>query len=298
MFLALPFVPILPLVCCNAGSWCQNGLCRNLYGPACNFVLLFLTPLFADIPQCALAAIVISAVIGLADYDEAIFFWRVDKKEFLLWLAASFFTLFLGIEVGVLIGVFLSLVVVFYESANPYMDSTVLTETKRDELYDSLLADSLMGWAVDVIDPKDLSAKMLRREKISLNNISFETAMSLIRNTLNLGDLLSEIKSMYNACFSNLEMDMYCKMTNMHSFSLQAAYVFINFASFRSAYGSSMEPLKQPTIRVVAIIAEGVPEADAKRVIPYARANNKVVNGPATVGGIQSGAFNFGGHDK
>jgi len=29
----------------------------------------------------------------------------VEKKDFLLWLAASIFTLFLGIEVGVLIGV-------------------------------------------------------------------------------------------------------------------------------------------------------------------------------------------------
>ncbi|KAG0589609.1 hypothetical protein KC19_1G033500 [Ceratodon purpureus] len=74
-----------------------------------------------------------------------------------------------------------------------FADSKVLTETKRDELYDSLLADSLMGWAVDVIDPKDLSAKMLRREKISLNTISFESAMGLIRNTLNLGVLLSEV---------------------------------------------------------------------------------------------------------
>lgn len=107
--------------------------------------------------QCALAAIVISAVVGLVcliltsatlspitcihdlgmwecdesscrsihheknlwlphvwlnwglilqvDYDEAIFLWSVDKKDFLLWLAASIFTLFLGIEIGVLIGV-------------------------------------------------------------------------------------------------------------------------------------------------------------------------------------------------
>ncbi len=39
------------------------------------------------------------------DYEEAMFLWRVEKKDFLLWLAASIFTLFLGIEVGVLIGV-------------------------------------------------------------------------------------------------------------------------------------------------------------------------------------------------
>uniref|UniRef100_A0A803Q4S2 ATP citrate synthase n=1 Tax=Cannabis sativa TaxID=3483 RepID=A0A803Q4S2_CANSA len=72
------------------------------------------------------------------------------------------------------------------------------------------------------------------------------------------------------------------------------ADVFINFASFRSAAASSMSALKQPTIRVVAIIAEGVPESDAKQLIAYARSNNKVVIGPATVGGIQAGAFKIG----
>lgn len=72
------------------------------------------------------------------------------------------------------------------------------------------------------------------------------------------------------------------------------ADVFINFASYRSAYASSMSALKQPTIRVIAIIAEGVPEGDAKQLIAYARANNKVIIGPATVGGIQAGAFKIG----
>ncbi|KAJ6322219.1 hypothetical protein OIU77_012149 [Salix suchowensis] len=72
------------------------------------------------------------------------------------------------------------------------------------------------------------------------------------------------------------------------------ADVFINFASFRSAAASSMAALKQPTIRVVAIIAEGVPESDTKQLIAYARANNKVVIGPATVGGIQAGSFKIG----
>jgi len=43
-----------------------------------------------------------------------------------------------------------------------------------------------------------------------------------------------------------------------------------------SAAASSMAALKQPTIKVVAIIAEGVPESDTKQLIAYARANNKV----------------------
>ena len=45
---------------------------------------------------------------------------------------------------------------------------------------------------------------------------------------------------------------------------------------FSSAFASSMEALKQPTIRVIAIIAEGVPEGDTKKLIAYAKANNKV----------------------
>lgn len=48
------------------------------------------------------------------------------------------------------------------------------------------------------------------------------------------------------------------------------------FDIFCSASASSMAALKQPTIRVVAIIAEGVPESDTKQLIAYARANNKV----------------------
>jgi len=44
----------------------------------------------------------------------------------------------------------------------------------------------------------------------------------------------------------------------------------------------------------VAIIAEGVPEADTKRLISEAKKKNKWVIGPATVGGIQAGSFKIG----
>eukprot|EP00735_Rhodelphis_limneticus_P014286 TRINITY_DN828_c0_g1::TRINITY_DN828_c0_g1_i1::g.25423::m.25423 TRINITY_DN828_c0_g1::TRINITY_DN828_c0_g1_i1::g.25423 ORF type:complete len:652 (+),score=267.73,sp/Q93VT8/ACLB1_ORYSJ/66.83/0.0,Citrate_synt/PF00285.16/5.8,Citrate_synt/PF00285.16/1.2e-20,Ligase_CoA/PF00549.14/1.5e-12,Succ_CoA_lig/PF13607.1/0.00028,NTPase_P4/PF11602.3/0.0037,NTPase_P4/PF11602.3/3.5e+03 TRINITY_DN828_c0_g1_i1:84-1958(+) len=72
------------------------------------------------------------------------------------------------------------------------------------------------------------------------------------------------------------------------------ADVFINFASFRSAYESSLEALHIPTIRTVVIIAEGVPEKDVKMLIRRARELNKIIIGPATVGGLQAGAFKVG----
>uniref|UniRef100_A0A803P2D4 SLC26A/SulP transporter domain-containing protein n=1 Tax=Cannabis sativa TaxID=3483 RepID=A0A803P2D4_CANSA len=102
-------------------SGAKTGLAGVVTGIVMGCALLFLTPLFKYIPQCALAAIVISAVMGLVDFEEAIFLWRVDKKDFLLWIITSTTTLFLGIEIGVLIGVGVSLAFVIHESANPHI---------------------------------------------------------------------------------------------------------------------------------------------------------------------------------
>ncbi|KAK3005808.1 hypothetical protein RJ639_016274 [Escallonia herrerae] len=105
----------------NHESGAKTGLTGIVMGTIMGCALLFMTPLFENIPQCALAAIVISAVIGLVDYDEAIFLWRVDKRDFLLWTITFATTLFLGIEIGVLVGVGVSLAFVIHESANPHI---------------------------------------------------------------------------------------------------------------------------------------------------------------------------------
>ncbi|XP_048231841.1 sulfate transporter 4.1, chloroplastic-like isoform X3 [Ricinus communis] len=102
-------------------SGAKTGLSGIITGIIICCALLFLTPLFKYIPLCSLAAIVISAVMGLVDYDEAIFLWHVDKKDFLLWTITSTTTLFLGIEIGVLVGVGVSLAFVIHESANPHI---------------------------------------------------------------------------------------------------------------------------------------------------------------------------------
>jgi len=72
------------------------------------------------------------------------------------------------------------------------------------------------------------------------------------------------------------------------------ADVLINFSSFRSAYTTSMEALNAETIKTVAIIAEGIPERRSREIRKLAEEKGKVVIGPATVGGIQAGAFKIG----
>ncbi|CAL0314658.1 unnamed protein product [Lupinus luteus] len=105
----------------NHESGARSGISGIVSAIIMTCALMFLTPLFEYIPQCTLAAIVISAVIGLVDYDVAIFLWRVDKKDFLLWTITSTTTLFLGIEIGVIVGVGASLAFVIHESANPHI---------------------------------------------------------------------------------------------------------------------------------------------------------------------------------
>eukprot|EP01006_Ploeotia_vitrea_P030556 TRINITY_DN62942_c0_g1_i1.p1 TRINITY_DN62942_c0_g1~~TRINITY_DN62942_c0_g1_i1.p1 ORF type:complete len:655 (+),score=87.78 TRINITY_DN62942_c0_g1_i1:75-2039(+) len=72
------------------------------------------------------------------------------------------------------------------------------------------------------------------------------------------------------------------------------ATVFINFASQRSAFQSSMQALEVPTLHTIVIIAEGVPEQEARQLIRKARDTKKVVLGPGSIGGIQAGAFKIG----
>ncbi|XP_072958799.1 probable sulfate transporter 4.2 isoform X2 [Typha angustifolia] len=105
----------------NHETGAKTGLSGIVMGCIMGCALFFLTPLFRDIPQCALAAIVISVGISLVDYEEALFLWRVDKKDFLLWTITCIMTLFLGIEIGVLVGVSASLAFVIHESANPHI---------------------------------------------------------------------------------------------------------------------------------------------------------------------------------
>eukprot|EP01060_Flectonema_neradi_P030784 TRINITY_DN453_c0_g1_i1.p1 TRINITY_DN453_c0_g1~~TRINITY_DN453_c0_g1_i1.p1 ORF type:complete len:1081 (+),score=252.29 TRINITY_DN453_c0_g1_i1:67-3243(+) len=71
--------------------------------------------------------------------------------------------------------------------------------------------------------------------------------------------------------------------------------VMVNFASFRSAFSSSMEALQYPgQIKKIAVIAEGVPERQTRLLIKEAERKCVDIIGPATVGGLQPGAFRIG----
>lgn len=73
-------------------------------------------------------------------------------------------------------------------------DSKSLTEEKRDEIFDKICEQpEKMGWAVDVISPNYISTSMTRRTKVSLNEVSMNSAIALIKKTIDAGAFIREI---------------------------------------------------------------------------------------------------------
>ncbi|KAI8500958.1 hypothetical protein Bbelb_210530 [Branchiostoma belcheri] len=77
-----------------------------------------LTPSFHYIPQAALAAVIISAVLTMVDFMVLVKLWRLQKLD-LLPLVCTFFGTFIGIEWGILAGVGVSAMILLFPQARP-----------------------------------------------------------------------------------------------------------------------------------------------------------------------------------
>lgn len=84
-------------------------------------VLLFLTPLFHNLPTLALGGIIIVSVFGLIDIKYPLYLWKNRKDEFLLLIATFVMTLCIGLIEGILLGVLLSLLLLVYRISNPHI---------------------------------------------------------------------------------------------------------------------------------------------------------------------------------
>lgn len=84
-------------------------------------VLLYLTPVFYYLPASILAAIIITAVLKLFNWREAISLWNKDKRDFTMMLVTFAATLLIGIEEGILTGVALSLAMMIFYSTRPHV---------------------------------------------------------------------------------------------------------------------------------------------------------------------------------
>ena len=81
--------------------------------------LAFLTPLFYYIPAAALAAVIISAVLQMVEYQIVIHIWKIKKLDILPWLVTLLLSFIIGIEYGILVGIGFSILMLMYPIARP-----------------------------------------------------------------------------------------------------------------------------------------------------------------------------------
>ncbi|NQD95374.1 STAS domain-containing protein, partial [Pseudomonas sp. CrR25] len=82
---------------------------------------LLLTPWLHDLPQAVLAAAIIVAVLGLVDLGALRQTWRFSRQDGAAQAATLGGVLLLGVEVGILLGVGLSLLLFLWRTSRPHM---------------------------------------------------------------------------------------------------------------------------------------------------------------------------------
>jgi len=104
----------------NDASGAKSEMASLAQGVFVVLTLLFLAPLFADLPEAVLGAIVIQAVVfGLMDVKALKRIYRLNRSEFWVGIVALLGVLTFGTLQGVLTGLMLSLLVLIARSSRP-----------------------------------------------------------------------------------------------------------------------------------------------------------------------------------
>ncbi|XP_062027200.1 sulfate transporter 1.3-like [Rosa rugosa] len=103
----------------NYMAGCQTAVSNIIMSIVVFLTLQFITPLFKYTPNAILAAIIISAVINLIDFQAAILIWKIDKFDFVACMGAFFGVIFVSVEIGLLIAVSISFAKILLQVTRP-----------------------------------------------------------------------------------------------------------------------------------------------------------------------------------
>ncbi|RDX85464.1 Sulfate transporter 3.1, partial [Mucuna pruriens] len=103
----------------NYNAGCKTAASNIIMSIAVMLTLLFLTPLFHFTPLVVLAAIIVSAMLGVIDYEAAIHLWKIDKFDFLVCFTAYIGVVFGSVEIGLVIAIVVSVLRILLFVARP-----------------------------------------------------------------------------------------------------------------------------------------------------------------------------------
>ncbi|KAM7253251.1 hypothetical protein ACFE04_025869 [Oxalis oulophora] len=117
----------------NYMAGCHTAVSNIVMSGVVFLTLKFITPLFKYTPNAILAAIIISAVIGLIDIPAAILIWKIDKLDFVACMGAFFGVVFISVEMGLLIAVSISFAKILLQVTRPR--TAILGKIPRTSVY-------------------------------------------------------------------------------------------------------------------------------------------------------------------
>ncbi|XP_031272990.1 sulfate transporter 1.3-like isoform X1 [Pistacia vera] len=117
----------------NYMAGCQTAVSNIVMSCVVFLTLEFITPLFKYTPNAILAAIIISAVLGLIDIEAACLIWKIDKFDFVACMGAFFGVVFVSVEIGLLIAVSISFAKILLQVTRPR--TALLGKVPRTTVY-------------------------------------------------------------------------------------------------------------------------------------------------------------------
>ncbi|XP_010491674.1 PREDICTED: sulfate transporter 2.1 isoform X3 [Camelina sativa] len=107
----------------NFAAGCETAMSNIVMSVTVFVALECLTRLLYYTPIAILASIILSALPGLIDINEAIHIWKVDKFDFLALIGAFIGVLFASVEIGLLVAVVISFAKIILISVRPGIET-------------------------------------------------------------------------------------------------------------------------------------------------------------------------------
>lgn len=105
----------------NFDAGAQSQLAGVFTAAGIALVALLFTPLFHNLPEAALAAMIIVAVLSLVDLATARHTWRYSKSDFSAMALTVVVVLAVGVEAGIVAGVGLSILLYLWRTSRPHI---------------------------------------------------------------------------------------------------------------------------------------------------------------------------------
>ncbi|UCG64870.1 MAG: solute carrier family 26 protein [Deltaproteobacteria bacterium] len=104
----------------NYQAGARTGLASMVTAAVVILTLLFFTPLFFDLPRAVLASIIMTAVMGFVDVEEAKHLFKIKTADGWIWILTFISALAIGIDYGILIGICFSLLLFIWRTSHPH----------------------------------------------------------------------------------------------------------------------------------------------------------------------------------